>query len=131
MLFERFFRTIRDLVGGDPLAGHQADLERLNPDKIYVENVRALLGVSHRRAMQICEVAVRQRIFSRGVEVLCPDNVVAASAPSESELPPIVHCWIERDGELEEREFETAALPKLVFYRLVDGDTTDAYRQTA
>jgi len=130
-LFRKFLHSISEVVGANPLAGREAVLAQLNPDKIYVENVRSLLGISHRRAVQVCETAVRQGIFARGVEVLCPDLVVAASAPSESQLPPIVSCWIERDGEFEQQEFETATLPTLVFYRLLDGDAPELYRQTA
>ncbi len=130
---ERFLTLISKIVRWDPLADQRAveALSQLNPDKIYVENVRSLLGVSHRQAVQICETAVRQGVFVRGVEVLCPNKVVAASAPSEAELPPVVRCWVEQDGEEEQQEFKTETLPKLVFYRLVDDQADRLIRQTA
>ena len=90
----------------------------LDPNKIYVENVRSLLGVSTDSAAEICEAAVRQGLFRRGVEVLCPDGAVAASAESVERLPATVLCWIETDGHPEEVELPTAKLSKLTFYSL-------------
>jgi hypothetical protein len=105
-------------VPGDPLSGRAEAIAKLNPDKIYVENVRAALGVSSTSAQQICETAVRQGLFERYIEVVCPDGTIAASAHLESELPEMVHCWTEHDGELEEAEVDTSTLTKTTFYRL-------------
>ena len=120
MSLAKFFGTISKIVPGNPLAGKEEAIARLDADKIYVENVRSILGVSTWRARQICETAVRQGLFQRHVEVVCPDDVVAASAPTESELPEVVRCWIEKDGELEEVEIVTSALPKTTFYRFMN-----------
>jgi hypothetical protein len=130
VLFERFLQTISSLVG-DPLAGREADLARLNPNKFYLENVRAVLGVSARRAQMICETAVRQGFFRRGVEVLCPDGVAAATAEREDLLPPVVRCWLDQDGDLEEVELSTDSLRKQTFYRLNDDATPGSLRETA
>jgi hypothetical protein len=129
-LFSEFLRKISNASVPESFAGREAYLAKLNPDKIYVENVRSLFDVSYTHAVRICETAVRQGLFARFVEVLCPDDVVAASAPSEAELPPHVRCLIEHDGEMEEKEFETAALKKLTFYRLIEAPDSDV-RQSA
>jgi hypothetical protein len=119
LLLTRFLDTISKFVPGDPFMGGNPDeIAKLDPDKIYVENVRAAMRVSTRQAQLYCETAVRQGVFDRLVEVVCPDDVVAASAPTESELPETVHCWTERDGELEDVMLPTAALTKRTFYRL-------------
>jgi hypothetical protein len=114
----KFFDSIASFFPGDPLHGREEALARLNPDKFYVENVRNALGVSTRRAQRICDIAVRQGVFEQRIEVLCPDDVVAASARAESELPPKVRCWDEQDEV--ELELETTALRKIVFYRFKD-----------
>lgn len=101
------------------MGGNPEDLAKLDPDKIYVENVRAALRVSTERAQLFCETAVRQGVFERFIEVLCPDGVAAKSAPTEADLPATVHCWMEHNGELEEVELPTATLSKTVFYRLL------------
>jgi hypothetical protein len=117
---EKFFDTISRLFPGDPYSGKEEAIARLNPDKIYLENVRSVLGVSTARAARFCEIAVRQGLFRRGVEVVCPDGAVAASAETEADLPKTVRCWAEDKGNLEELEIETNSLPKITFYRLND-----------
>ena len=94
-------------------------LSQLDPHKIYLENVRSLLGVSSKKAQSICNAAVRQGVFEKWVEIRCPDGSVPASAKNESDLPPIVHCWIEGDGHWEETEMESTQLQKVTFYRLI------------
>lgn len=130
MLFEKFLRTISEHLG-DPLSGREDELTRLNPDKFYAENVRSLLDVSAGAAQQICETAVRQGLFRRGIELLCPDGSVAKTADTEAQLPPTVSCWVERDGDLEEQHFNKTDLRRLTFYRLIDTDRGDTDRATA
>jgi len=106
-------------------------LSRLNPDKFYIENVRSILGVSHVAAVQICEAAVRQGLFERRVEVVCPDGAVAASADTEANLPETVRCWHEEEGLLEPEELPTKQLEKTTFYRLNDKSDSLPFGQTA
>jgi hypothetical protein len=119
MSFERFLSAISRRWPVLPPPTLDGVLRALNPQKIYVENVRALLGVNQRQAESYCETAVRQGVFSRGVEVLCPDGAVAATAPSAAALPSTVHCWQEdADGHHEEEELATSTLRQVTFYRL-------------
>lgn len=111
--------------------GKEEALSKLNPDKFYLENVRSLLGVSHQRALELCNSAVRQGFFKRRVEVMCPDGVVAASADTEEQLPMTVHCLAESEGHLEEIELPTRSLSKIITYSLNDEATSSLYRQTA
>jgi hypothetical protein len=113
-----FLNTISKIIPIDPLAGRPDAIAKLDPDKIYVENVRSALGVSSTQAKLICETAVRRRVFDRYVEVTCPDGAVAASAPTEAELPERVRCWEEHEGLHESVEYLTTVLPKTTFYRL-------------
>lgn len=132
MLLNRFWQIINKLAPGFALSEKEAQvLSRLNPEKIYVENVRSILGVSHSSAERICETAVRQGIFERRVEVLCPDGAVAASADKETNLPERVLCWTEADGHLQEVELPTAILQKTTFYRLNEQSDSIPYGQTA
>jgi hypothetical protein len=130
MWFQKFLDIISRLFPVNPLSGVEEELAKLNPDKIYVEQVRSLLNVSHERALWICETATRQGVFSRHVEVYCPDGQAAASAPTESELPLTVMCWHEEDGDNEEIEMSTRELKKLTFYKLNDSESA-TYKQTA
>ena len=117
-------RKLLDIISGilplNPLAGKEEALAQLNPDKIYVENISALLDVSYKSAKSICETATRQGLFNRGIEVKCPDGRVAFETTEETHLPETVTCWVEEEGHLEAREMDTSALEKNVYYRLSD-----------
>lgn len=131
MWLTKFLDIISKVLPEDPLSGKGDALLRLNPNKIYVENVRSLLGVSHRQAVAVCESAVRQGFFTRRVEVVCPDGTVAASADSEINLPPVVRCWQQDDENLEEVELPTSELRKAVFYQLNAEKAAGLYKRTA
>ncbi|MDP9113128.1 MAG: hypothetical protein M3O20_05545 [Acidobacteriota bacterium] len=90
----------------------------LNPDKFYLENVRSLLEISSREAQKICEIAVRQGLFDRGVELLAPDGVVVASAKDESDFPETVTYWEEIAGDHIPATTQARTLKKQQFYRL-------------
>lgn len=120
MLLTRFFEIISKLLPDRGFAGREEAIARLDPNKIYLENVRSALGVSSGSAMRICETAVRQGVFRKYTEVVCPDGAVAASAEFGTQLPETVRCWKEEDGNFEEVEFPTGTLSKTTFYRLND-----------
>ena len=128
MWLERFLDTISQLFPAHLNSGIREALGKLNPDRIYVENVRAVLGVSHERAVKICETAVRQGVFARMVQVLCPDGQAAVEADSEDRLPLTVICWNEEDGHFDEIEMPVAGLQKLVFYRLNDARAASIFK---
>jgi hypothetical protein len=107
-------------------------LSKLNPKKIYPENVRSVLGVSSQSAKRICDTAVRQGFFRQYVEVLSPDGAAVASAEREECLPDTVSFWREHDGNYEEIALPTRELSKVVFYRLSDeADIREPHTQPA
>lgn len=116
----KLLKIISDLLPINPISGKEEVLAQLNPNKIYVENISALLDVSYSDAKAICETAARQGLFKRGIEIRCPDGRVALEAPIESKLPDTVTCWAEEEGHLEPREMETNVLEKKLYYRLSD-----------
>jgi hypothetical protein len=131
-LFSRLLQTISQLIPVHALSDREVQLlAALNPDKFYVENVRSILGVSHKSAQLICETAVRQGLFERRIEVICPDGAAAASADIEEHLPPTVRCWHREDGLLEPEDIRTETLQKAVFYRLNEHSDSVPYGQTA
>ena len=93
-------------------------LSGLDTQHMYVENVRSILDVNSIDALRICERAVAEGLFERGVEVRCPQGGVAAVATSEHELPPVIECWIDEDGHTELVELRTRDLEKINFYVL-------------
>jgi hypothetical protein len=119
------------MIPYNPLSGKEEALARLNPEKIYLENVRSLLGVNAGQARKICETAVRQGVFERYVEVLCPDGAVAISAEDESQLPKTVRCWTEEQGEIEQVELPTDNLQKVTFYKMKHESPTELHPRSA
>ena len=113
----KFFDAITSLFQVDPVRGKEAAIASLDPEKIYLENVRSVLGVSTTAARRICDTAVRRGLFQSRVEVVCPDGTVAKVADSEDELPETLNCWVEQGGEFSQVEHRTEALTKVVFYR--------------
>ncbi len=89
----------------------------LRPQRIYVENVRSLLGTNSWIAKQICETAVRQGIFIKRVQVLCPDGSVAITVDDVEDIPATVNCRKEVDGETEDTIEPTDRLDRLEFYQ--------------
>jgi hypothetical protein len=124
MWFEKFLSTMAKRFPAKQLS--RDALAQLNPEKIYIENVRSLLDVSYSNAVEILEDGIRQGWLSSGVEVRCPDGSVAAIAGSEDELPQTVTCSQEEDGHPEEVELPTRSLSKVKFYRLNDRATSIA-----
>jgi hypothetical protein len=96
-------------------------LSKINPQRIYVENIRAILGSTSWVAKLICETAVRQGIFVKRVQVLCPDGSVVLTVSSPKEIPQKVKCWKEVDGELEPSIQESDRLDRIEFYEFTAG----------
>ena len=117
LLSKRFLQIISDRIVATP--GRLKAFSGLDPQRIYVENVRALLGTTTWIARQICETAVRQGLFVKRIQILCPDGAAAATVDDEEELPAEVQCCREIDGESEPFTEPTARLDRLLFYQPV------------
>ena len=131
MLFQRFFEIISKLLPERTFVGDLEALAKLDPDKIYVENIRSVFHISSRSAERYCEAAVRQGVFLKFVEVRCPDGAIAASAEFGKSLPETVRCWKQQDGDYDETWIPTQDLSKAVFYRLNNDEaSTRSYPRT-
>lgn len=127
MWLEKFLSTMARHLPSKRLSPDA--LSQLNPDKIYVENVRSLLDVSYSSAVEILEDGLKQGWLRSAVEVRCPDGTVAASADTETDLPQTVNCYAEEDGHPGEVELPTDSLSKVRFYKLNDRPTSIAVGQ--
>ena len=131
MLFEKFFNAISRWLPEQAFVGDLERLELLDPSKIYIENVRAVLNVSRRSAIAICEAAVRQGLFLRGIEAVTEDGVVVASALGDATLPETVEYNEEDDGFAEVVTRPVSELRKITFYRLADEEASEAHGSPA
>jgi hypothetical protein len=102
----RFWNRISDALPSGMPPQAAAQLAALNPERISLENVRSILGVSTARARLVCETAVRRGVFIKRLQVLCPDGSVAATADTEADVPATVRCWGD-DGDFDVVSTET------------------------
>lgn len=120
MLFERLSKLI-DAAPIRRLVDRQRELvEKTDPDRIYVENVRAFFKLPHPLAYVLCEAAVREGFFKGRVGVLCPsDEHIVASYESEADIPDVVHCRVCEFEGRPEMKHETGGANRIKFYQLV------------
>jgi hypothetical protein len=118
-LFEEFLKRISSKILLTPK--RLEAIAALDPSHIYVENVRALFGVSTGVAKRFCEFAVRQGVLQKRIEVRCPDQTVVDEARSIEELRRTVNCFEEVDGHIVEVSYETSRLKTSEFYVLRHG----------
>lgn len=118
-LSKRFLKIISDHFVATPK--RMRALSEIDPQRIYLENIRVVLGSSSWVARLICETAVRQGIFVRRIQLVCPDGGVALTVPTEDAIPPMVKCRKEVDGALEESLESSDLLDRIEFYQFVRG----------
>jgi hypothetical protein len=96
-------------------------LEHTNPDRIYVENIRSFYGLPSFIAKFLCEMAVKEGLFTKHIGVECPnEGRLMITASSTKSLPETVHC---RNCQLLENDpyiFKVADCHKVEFYKLND-----------
>lgn len=115
-LFTKFLQRIADVI---PLAGVPLDrLARLDPDRVYLENVRSLLEVSTFSAKLVCETAVRRGIFIRRTSLICPDGSVAWTGGPEDDPPATLRCWHETEYGPEPEAIARESLRREEFFVL-------------
>ena len=95
-------------------------VEAIDPQRIYVENVRAFFGVPHSLARLLLEAAVREGALERRIGVLCPrDMHIVESYSSEEAVPESVFCLACEAGGREGPEHPGRELARQTFYKLV------------
>jgi hypothetical protein len=76
----------------------------LNPDKIYVENIRQFFNLSTRVAKFFCEAAVSHGAFIKRYEVICPNEGRSLlEFNKRQDIPEIIEC---KNCELLEKQFK-------------------------
>lgn len=103
----------------------QTAIERIDPERIFVENIRAVFGLPHRVARFLLDVATREGSLERKIGVLCPyDRHIVKSFPDDSErkAPETVHCFVCEAAGRDDSDHVPSEMERLVFYRLVHSE---------
>ena len=119
MSFERFLKLIdRTPIGG--IIDKKLDIiEKTDPDRIYVKNIRAFYNLPYMAARTLCELAVKEHIFKKKIGVLCPnDKQIIKSYDFEEQQDETVTCLQCQLREDERFSFDTKDLDKVTFYQL-------------
>ena len=103
MLLQKYLNTIKEI----------------NPQKIYVENVRSLFKVPRTVAKLMCEMAVVDKLFIKKIGILCPNckSIIGVYDKSQ-EIPSEITCSICELDEHESFHFHSSELEKIEFYQL-------------
>lgn len=92
-----------------------------NPNRIYVENIRAFYNMTTFEARLLCELAVREGLFIKKYGVTCPNTScrrILATYSSKKEIPQVINCSICEDKGEESFEFKVKPEDIITFYQL-------------
>ncbi|MFD2915085.1 hypothetical protein [Psychroserpens luteus] len=73
----------------------ESSIKQLNPNRIYVENIRAILETTTKMAKLVCRTAVNKGYFKEMYSLECPNdscNTVVASYDSLKSIPKFIEC---------------------------------------
>jgi hypothetical protein len=119
MWLQTFFDAIDASVVGRFVRRQRAIVEQTDPERIYVENVRAFFGLPHSAARFLCEEAVREGFFEKRIGLICPScgRILTSEAPGESG-EGAVSCASCLSDERDQWEFPRSEVSTIEFYRL-------------
>jgi hypothetical protein len=128
MLSQSYFKTIKSVARNlrwtfhrTPSTEHQLKILELmesQPDKLFVENVRAFFDVPKENAEYLCEQAVKAGLLTKKTGLSCPnDQRIIAVLDEEVPLPESVSCEVCEDLEREQTTFNTSDLNRVLFYQ--------------
>ncbi len=72
MLLEKFSNIIDSSPIGSAIDYRKNLIERTDPNRIYVENIRSFFHIPNRLAKWLCDEAARQGVFEKRHGFLCP-----------------------------------------------------------
>ena len=96
-------------------------IEKTDPDRIYVENIRSFFRISYTLAKFFCEMAVKEKFFKKKVGVFCSNDDcrrLIQSYDKRSDIDDEIVCDICQDLEKEKFVFEKSDLEITEFYQL-------------
>lgn len=123
MLLDRFLRLIDSPLIRRFVDRKRAAIEAIDPQRIYVENIRAFFGFPHGLTHVLLEAAVREGALERRIGVLCPhERHIVESFSSEEAVPEFVSCLACEAQGRENFEHARDDLARQTFYKLVSLD---------
>jgi len=119
----KFFQAIDKTFLGKVVDRKLALIEKTDPDRIYVENIRSFYNMPYGVAKFFCERAVGDNLFKKKFGVECPNNDdgrLIATYDNRNQIPHEIKCDI---CEIREKDiFVFTVKPNMIkeFYQLND-----------
>jgi hypothetical protein len=99
-------------------------IQNIDPDRIYVENIRSVLTTNTRLARYVCELAFRKGYFKKYYAISCKNDscgrVIKVYEFAES-LPENIICEMCKDDGASEYLFNVDDFNVDLFYKYVSG----------
>lgn len=123
MLLSRFFQIIDNSFIGRFINKKISLIDQLNPDRIYIENIRAFYNMPYFAAKIFCDMAVAEGVFRKKIGIECSNDDcgrIVLSVTKTSEIPDEIKCstceLLERDKYI----FSKSEIRTITYYQLVD-----------
>jgi hypothetical protein len=122
MSLTKFLQTIEKSPIGRFFDRKRRLIEQLNPDRIYVENVRHIYNMPYFAAKVFCEMAVIDGIFEKKIGIECPNiecGRIVISVNDRKDLPKSIQCKNCEILEKDKYEFSISDVELITYYKLV------------
>lgn len=94
-------------------------LSKIDPQHIYVENIRAFFNMPYKVAKFLCDAAVSDRYFQKMYAVKCPGcHRIIKSFEDKNDLPDTIECDVCEALENDQHEYDVKNLEIIEYYRL-------------
>lgn len=100
-------------------------IEKTDPDRIYIENIRSFFNIPHSIARTLCEIAVRQGLFKKKIAIECGNHNckrVIKTYSTREKLPQRIICDICEAENKDIYEFTEKEYRVVEYYKLVRKD---------
>lgn len=119
MSYHKFWQTINKSFIGRLVDRKTEAFKELDPQHIYVENIRRFFSIPYKLAKFICDMAVKQHLFNKKIGVYCPDcGRMIESVNNKSEVPDTIKCEVCEQLEHAKYLFKKSECQTLEFYQL-------------
>lgn len=98
-------------------------LEKMESDKLYIENVRSLFNISFENAKFLCDSGVKEGIFTKRIGLLCPNedcSRILLSINEKQEIPNEISCDGCEDMERDRSHFNSDELKQIIYYKFAN-----------
>lgn len=122
MSLTKFLLAIEKSAVGRFFENKRRLIEQLNPERIYVENIRAIFNVPMFAAKLYCEMAVIEGVFEKNIGIECPNidcERIILSVKNKEQIPSTIVCKNCEILEREKYEFSNADVHLITYYKLV------------